>query len=151
MFQKDNLLKLPVLLLPCKKSNLSIGTLRLVHTLPQQSHTDPSVCSVHYVNYLVSQFEFLTQAFGHCRYHHCGQTFLSIKFLCCIHQLIPQSQKLPEIRLSHCKILNKLELFVVIFLENFEFYIQVVEIFFGSRKLSKSFLAFAKVHIVGTS
>ena len=56
-----------------------------------------------------------------------------------------------EIFLSHCNILDQSELFLVIFLENFEFYIQVVGIVFGPKKSSKSVLTFAKVHIVGTT
>ena len=55
MIHIDNLLKLHVLLLPCKKLDLGIRTLRLVHIVPQKSHTNLSVCSVHYVNYLERQ------------------------------------------------------------------------------------------------
>ena len=145
------MLKLLVLLLPCKKSDLSIGTLRLVHVVPQQSDTNPSVCSVHNVDYFVSHFELLVHVFGHCRYKHLGQNFLSSKFFCFIDQLIPQSHELVKICFSYCKILDQSELFVVIFLEYFEFYNQVVRIIFGLRKLSKSVLTFDKVHIVGTS
>ena len=115
----DNLLKLLVLLLPCKKSDLSIRTLRLVHIVPQQSHTNLSVCSVLFVNYLVSQFELFIHMFGLFRYQHWGQIFLSSKVFCCIDQLIPQSQKLVEICLSYCKILDQSELFLVIFPEYF--------------------------------
>ena len=77
--------------------------------------------------------------------------FLSIKVFRCNDQLIPQSHQLDEICLSRYKILNQSDLFVVIFLENFEFYIQLIGMIFGLRKFSKSFLAFAELHIVGTS
>ena len=108
------MLKLLVLLFPCKKSDLSIRTLRLVHIVPQQSHTSLSVCSVHYVNYLVSQFELFIHVFGHCRYQHWVQLFFSSKLFCCNDQLIPQSHKLFEICLSHCSFLDQSELFLVI-------------------------------------
>ena len=48
-------------------------------------------------------------------------------------------------------ILDQSELFLVIFPEYFEFYIQKVGIVFGPKKLSKSVLTFAKVHIVNLS
>ena len=139
----DNFLKLLVLLLPCEQSDLSIRTLRLVHIVPRQSHTNLPVCSVHYVNYLVSHFELFIPVFGHCRYQHWGQIFLFSKVSCCIDQLIPQSQKLVEICLSYCTFLDQSELFVVIFLEYIEFYIQVVGIVFGPREMSKSVLTSA--------
>ena len=126
-------------------------TLRLVFIVPQQSHTNLCVCSVHYVNYLVSHVEVFIDVSGHCRCQHRGQIFFSSKFFCCIGQLIPQSQKLFKIRLSLCKILDQSELFVVIFLEYFEFYIHVTRIIFGPKKLSKIVLTIAKNHIVGTS
>ena len=115
MIHIDNLLKLLVLPLPCKQSDLSLRTLRLVHIVPQQIDTNLSVCSIHYVNYLLSQFELFIHVFGHCRYHHWGQIFLSSKVFCIDH-LIPQSLKV-EICLFHCKILDQSELFVVIFFE----------------------------------
>ena len=93
----DNLLKLLVLLLPCKKSDLSIRTLTPVHIVPQQNRTNLSVCSVHHVNYLMSQFELFIHVFGRCRYQHCGQTLFSRKVFCCIDQLIPQLHELVEI------------------------------------------------------
>ena len=127
---------------------MSIRTLRLIHIVPQPSHTNLSVCSVHYVNYLVSQCELFFHVFGPCGYQHWGKILFSSKVFCCIDQLIPQSHQLIEICLSHCKILDQSELFLVFFPENFEFYIQVVGIVFGPRKLSKSVLTFAKVHIV---
>ena len=99
----------------------------------------------------MSQFELFIHVFGHCRYQHWGQIFFYSKFVCWIDQLIPQSHKLVEICFSHCKILDQSELFLVIFPEYFEFYIQVVGIVFGQRKLSKSVLTFAKVQIVCTS
>ena len=58
----DHFLIFLVLLLSCKNTDLSIRTLRLVHTVPKQSHTSFSVCSVHHVNYHVSQFEFLSMS-----------------------------------------------------------------------------------------
>ena len=146
-----NLLKLLVLLLPCKKSDLSMRTRRLVLIVPQQSHTNLSVCSVHYVNHLVSQFELFIHVFGQYKYQYWGQILFSSKVFCCIDQLIPQSRELVEICLSHLKILDQSELFLVIFPEYFEFFLQLVGIVFGPRKLSKSVLAFLKVHIVGTS
>ena len=84
-------------------------------------------------------------------YQHWAQIFLSSKVFGCIDQLIRQSQKLVEICSSHCKILDQSELFVVIFREYIEFYIQVVGVVFGPKKSSKSVLTFAKVLIVGTS
>ena len=71
------MLKLLVLLLPCKQSDLSKRTLKLVHIVPQRSHTNLSVCSVHYVNYLVSQFELFIHVAEHCRYQH-GVKFSSL-------------------------------------------------------------------------
>ena len=121
IIHKNNLLKPLVLLFPCKNLDLSIRNLRLVHIVPQQSTTGLSVCLAHYVNYLVSQFEWFIHVFGQWRYQHWGQIFHSSKVFCCIDHLIPQPHKLFEIRLSHCKILDQSELFVVIFLENFEF------------------------------
>ena len=56
-----------------------------------------------------------------------------------------------EISLSHCKILYQSELFVVIFLENFDFYVPVIGIIYGTKKQSKSVLALTVVQIVGTS
>ena len=117
----ENLLKLLVLLFSCKMSDLSIRTLRPVHIVPQQSHTNLSVCSVHYFNYLVSQFELFIHVFGHCKYQHWRQNFPSSKVFCRIDQLNPQSHKLFEICFSHRKILAQLELFVVIFLDYLEF------------------------------
>ena len=147
----ENLLKPLVLLISCKKSVLNKRILKLVHIVPQPSQTNFSVCSVHNVNYLVRQFVMFNHVFGHCRYQHCCQIFLCSKVFCCIDQLIPQLHQLVKIRLSHCKNLDKSELFVVIFPEYFGFYNQVVGITFGRRKSSKSVLTFAKVQIVGTS
>ena len=129
----DNLLKLLLLLLPCKKSDLSLRTFRLVHIVSQQSGKNLSVCSIHYVNNLVSQLQLFIHAYGHCRYQHWGQSFLSSKFFCCIEQLIPQSDKLVEICFSHSKILDHSDLFFVNFFECFEFYIQKVGIVFGPK------------------
>ena len=104
IIQIDNLLKLFVLSLPCKKSDLSIRTLRLVHTVPHQSHTSLPVCSIQYVNYLVSQFQLFTHVFVPCRFHHWSRVFRSSKICCCNVQLIRQSHKLVESCVSHCKI-----------------------------------------------
>ena len=120
------LLKLRVIVIPCKRSGLTITTLRLVHIVPHQSHASLSVCSVQYLNYLVSQFELSIFVFGHCRYQHWGQVFLYSKGFCCNDELIPQSHKLVEICFSHCKVSDQSEHFVVIFLKNFEYFIQVV-------------------------
>ena len=57
--------------------------------------------------------------------------------------MIPQSQKLIEICFSPCGILYQSEIYVVVFLDKFEFYIQENEIFFGPKKTSKCVLAFA--------
>ena len=116
-----NLLKFLILLLLCKQSDLSIRTLWPVHTILQQSHANLSVCSVQYLNPLVSQFELSNHVLGLCWYQHWGQVFLSSKIFCCNDQLIPRSIKRAEIRLCQCKILYQSELFVVVFLENFEF------------------------------
>ena len=132
----DNLSKLH----PGKQSDLSIRTLMLVHIVPRQSHTNLPVCSVHY---LVSHFELFIPVFGHGRYQQWGQIFLSSQVFYCIDLLIPQSHKLVEICLSHCKILDQSELSVVIFLEYFQFYIQVLGIVFGPKKISKSVLTVA--------
>ena len=129
---------------------MSITILRPIDIVPQQSHTILSVCSVHNINYVVSQFELFIHVFGHCRYQHWGQIFLSSKIFCCIDQVIPQSIKLVKIRFSHCKTLDQSELLVVIFLKYLEFYVQVVGIIFGPKKLSNSVLTFVKVNIVGT-
>ena len=130
---------------------MSVKTLWIVHIVPQQSHTNLSVRSVYHVNYLVSQFELFIHVFALCSYQHWGQIFLSGKVCCCIDKLIPQKQKLAENYFSHCKILDQSELFVVVFLEYFEFHTQVVGIIFGQLKSSRSVLKFAKVHIVRTS
>ena len=151
IFHRGNILKILVLLLPRRKLDSSKGALRIVHIVAQQSHTNFFVCSVQYVNYVLSQFQLFIHVFGHCRYQHWGQVFLSSKIFWCNDELIPQSYKLVEICLSHCKILDRLEHFVVHFVENIEFYIQDVAIFFGPRNSSKSVLTFAKVHIVGTT
>ena len=71
----------------------------------------------------MNQFEFLVQVFGHCRYQHSGQIFLSCKSFCRNDKLIPQLRKLVEICFAHCKILDQSELFVVIFLGKIRFYI----------------------------
>ena len=148
----NNSLNVLVLLLSLKYADLSIWTPWLVHIVAQQSHTNLPVRSVDYVNYLVSQFElFIKAAFGHCRYQHWGLIFLSGRIFCCIDQLIPQSNKLVKIRLSHCEILDQLELFVVTFPEYFEFYIQVIRVAFGLNKLSKTVLTSAKIHIVAAT
>ena len=144
-------MKLLVHPFPCKKLDMSIKTFWLFHTVPQQSHSDLSFCSVHYVNQIMSQFEMFIHVFGLCRSQRCGQKFLSSNVFCCNDQQIPQTNKLVEICFSLCMILDQSENFVVIFLENVEFYIQVIGIIFGPEKPSNSVLAFAKVHIVATS
>ena len=122
----DNLFKHFLFPLLCKYSEWSIVTLLLVHTVPQQSPTSLSAFSVLYVNNFVRQFELFIHVFGHCRCQFWGLVFLFSKVFCCNNQLIPQSHKLVEICLSHCKILYKSETFVVIFLENFELCIQEI-------------------------
>ena len=126
----DNLLKLLLLILLCKKVDLSIRSLRVFHIVPQQCHPNFSVCSVHYVNYLVSQFELFIHGFGHCRYKHWGQ----VSFPVCNDQLIPQSHKLVEICFSHGEILDQSELVnFIFFFEKFEFCIQVVGIILDQK------------------
>ena len=147
----ENLLKLLILLLPWNYSDLSIRIVWLIHLVQHQSHTIFSVCSINCVNHFVSQFELFIHVLGQCSYQHWGQCFLSSEVFCCNDQLIPQLHKLIAICLSRCKFLYQLELFVVIFLENIEFYIQLIGILLGPRKSTKSVLPFAKVHIVGTS
>ena len=104
LFHIDNLLKHLVLLLSCKKLDLSIRTLWFIHIIPQQSHTNFSVCSVYYVNFFLIHFESFVQVFGHCWYQHSSQFFRAIKIICCNDQLFPQSQELVEMCFSHCKI-----------------------------------------------
>ena len=65
-------------------------------------------------------------------------------------QVVPQSQYLVEIWPPSCKILYQSEVFVVIFLQNSKFYIQVVGVVFRPKKLSKSVLTFSNVYLVGT-
>ena len=116
-----NFFKFVVLFHPCNYSDLSIRTLRLVHIVSQQGHTKVFVCSIHYVSYLVSHFELFIHVFGHFRCQHWRQVFFSSKVFQCKDQLIPQSRKFVEICLSHCKILDQSELFVVIFLKSSNF------------------------------
>ena len=118
-----------VLLFRCKISDLSIKTLWLVNTVPQQSHESLSVCWVHYINDFVSQFELFSHVFGHCRYNQWGLVFLCCKASCCNNRLILQSHNLVEIGVSHCKSLYHLELFVFIFSQNCELSIRVIGIF----------------------
>ena len=73
----------------------------------------------------MSQFDLFIHVLRYCWYQHWGQVFLSSKLFCCNDQLIPQSTKLAEIWFSHCELLYQSELFVVIFPENFKFYIQL--------------------------
>ena len=143
------MLKLFILNHRCKYSNLIMGKLKRVHIVPQQSRANLSVCSVHYVNYLASQFELTIHVFGQIWYHNRRQVFPSNKIFCCNDQLILQSHKLVDIFLCHCRIMYQSEFFVVIFLQNFEFYIQLIGITFVPRKLSKSVLAFVKILIIG--
>ena len=144
-------MKLLVLLLPCKKSELSIRILWLIHTVRQQSYTNLCICSVQYVNYLVNQFELFIHVLGHFKFHHWIQVFFSSKVFCSRDQRIPESHELVGICVFHCKNVYKSKIFVVIFLENFEFYIQLVGNFFGLRNSSKSVLAFATILVLGTS
>ena len=123
----------------------------LEHIVKQQSHTTFSVYSVHYVNHLVMPFQLFIHVYRQCWNHHCKQVFVPKKILCSDDQLIPQSLKLVDIFLSHRKFFNQSELFVVTFFENFELRIQVFAFIFGPNKLSKSVVAFAKIHRVGTS
>ena len=77
MIHSGNSLNFLIILLPFKKSDLSTRTLRLVHIVPQQSHKNLFVCSVHCFNYLVSQFEMFIHVFRLCRYQHWGPIFCS--------------------------------------------------------------------------
>ena len=107
--------------------------------------------TVNNVNHLVSQFELFIYVFGDCWCQHREQVFLSTEIFCCNDQLIPQAHEMVEICISHCKILDHAKVYVVIFLEHLKFYIQVIGIVFGPKKLTKSVLTFWKVHIGGTS
>ena len=91
------------------------------------------------------------QVIGHWWDHHYRQAFLSTKVFCCNDQLIPQSYKLVETCLSLSKILNQAKVFVVIFVDHFEFYEELIGITFAPGKLSKFVCTFSKVYIVGTS
>ena len=148
------MLKFLVLLLSCKISDSSVWTLSLVHTLPQQSHTNLSVCPVHYVSHLVSQFGLFIHVFGQCWCHNWRQVFLSRKVWCCNGQLNPQSHELIEFCLSTCIVLEKADvsvISVVVSLKNFTFDILIKGISFGATKLPKFVLTFSNVHIIGTS
>ena len=127
------MLKLLVLLLPCKYSDLSKKTLWFTHTVPQQTHKKVSFCWVYYVNHLVSQIELSFHVFGQYWYHNCRPFFHSIKIFCCNDQLISQSNKLVEVCFSHCKTLYQSELFVVIVPENLQFFILVFGITFRQK------------------
>ena len=85
--------------------DLSIKNLWFVHTVPQQSLRNLSVCSVLHSNHLVGQFELFILFIGQCWYQHWGKVVLSGKYFCCIDRLIPQSHNLVENCLSDCKIL----------------------------------------------
>ena len=113
----DNLLKLLILCLPCKYLNLSLGTLWFVHTVPQRVTQNLSACTVHDVNHLVSQFEALL-----CVRISNGDKFSSLaKFSAVMTSCF--LNRLNWLKsFSHCEILYQSELFVVIFLENIDFY-----------------------------
>ena len=152
VYDRDNLLKFFVLLLPREESDLSISTHWLVHIVLQQSRTNLSVCSVHYVNHLVSHFELFIHVVGLCCYRHWGKVFFCTKVFCCYERLIPQPPELVEICFSHCEILYQSETFDLIFLEKtLSFFIQLTGTVFAPRKLFKFVLTFTKVHIVGAS
>ena len=145
------MLKLLVLLLLCIYLDLSIWNLWLFHIVPQQSHTNLSVCSVHFFNRLLSQLDLFNHVFGYCWYQHWRQIFLSAKLISFNKQLILQSNELFKMCLFYSKVLYQSDICVVIFLENIGFYIQVTGIIFGHKNVSKFVLVFAKVHIVGKS
>ena len=134
IFQIHSLLKFLLFFLHCKNSDLSMRTLWLVRTVPQKSHPNPSSCSLHYVNHFVSQFELFIRVFGYCWCQHWRQVLIFTNVFSCNDQLIPQSHKLVENCLSHCKILYQSKLFPDKLVENFEFFIQVVGVTFGPRK-----------------
>ena len=104
------------------------------HTVPQQIIANLSVCSLHYVNHLARQFELFIHVFGHCWYHIWRQVFLSIKAFCSNDQQIPQSHEQGELCFSHCEIWYQSDIFVAIFRENFEFYIQVIGLLLRPKK-----------------
>ena len=83
-----------LLLLLCKQLGLRIWTFWLFRIVPQQSHTILSICLVHYVSHIVSQFELFIHVFGHCWYQHWWQVLLSTEVFCCNDRLIPQSAPL---------------------------------------------------------
>ena len=112
---KDNLLKLLILLFSCKKSDLSIKTFCLVHTVTQQSHKKEFCLLRQLRQPLWSLFDLFIPIFGQFWYQHWGQVFLSSIDLCNNDQLIAQSHELVEICLSQCKNVYQSELFVVTF------------------------------------
>ena len=69
-------------------------------------------------------------------YERWRRVFLSTKVFCSKDQLIRQSLELFEICFSYCQILYQSEFFPVVFLENFEFHIQLVGIIFGLKSRS---------------
>ena len=134
--------------IPTSASELS--DLQVTNVL-QQSYTHLFVSSVHYVNQIVSQFEFFIQVFGQHWYQHREKVFLLIKVFCRNEQLIPQPHELVEDCLSHDEVLDQAKISIVISLEHLKFKIQVVGITFEPKKTPKSVLTFSKVHIIGTS
>ena len=150
MNHTNDLFNVLFLLLPCKYWGLSVGTPWLVHTVPQHSHAYLYVWTIRKVSHPMSQFEFIIHVFGHCWYLCRWQNLLPVKVYCCNGQLITHLHELVENRLCHYKILIQSKIFVVLFLENFEFYIQVVGVVFvGPKKTPKSVSTTSKVYIVG--
>ena len=120
--------------------------------MAQHGHPYVSLWTIHNNKHKhpLSQFQLFNNDFGHCWYLYRGHFLLSVKIFCCHDQLIPRMHELDEIWHSHCNIIYYWKVLVVFFLENCEFYIQVLCVVFGPRETFKSLLTFFKVHIVGT-
>ena len=132
-----------------QKLDLNSWTIWLVQIVSPQSQTNLSVGTVHFFQ-RVSQFELFIHVFEHSWYEHWWQVFFSTKVFRCNDQLIVQAVELVEICFSHCKFLNQVRIYVVVFLQHFKFYIQVIGINLRPRKSTKSVLTFSKVHQVCT-
>ena len=50
-----------------------MNCLALFRAVPQQSHTNLSICSVHYVNHFLSQFELFIRGVGDGWSQHCDK------------------------------------------------------------------------------
>ena len=121
------------------------------HLVPQQSHTNLSVRTIHNNNYFMGQLDMFTQIIGHCCRLPWWQVSFSDKLFCCNNYLISWSLKLVEVCIAYCKFLYQFKIFLSIHLEEVDFYIQVLEINSCPRNLSKPVVIFSRLRIVGTS